>query len=194
MGSLMNRVFPEADDRHADYDEGPYELPGFVENGVTHEAWHHRVSFGHKHYRLTEWDLKHRIDRPDRIGTAFVTQRNGAGTRHYSLKGSSLSAIRHFVDADPHLAFFLLLDLLYAHKESFLEGRANGIHYVGRAAAEGRLKVRKVRGRELAKVSVMHPHIAKYAEWDATYGTTPPAPPKDGVIRVGCIAIGGQMA
>ena len=122
MGSLMNRVFPEAKDRHADYDDGPYELPGFVENGVTHEAWYHRVSFGHKALRPTEWDERYRTDRSDRIRSAFVTQRNGAGTRHFALKGDSLGAIRHFIETDPHLSFFLLLDLLYAHKESYLEG------------------------------------------------------------------------
>ena len=187
---MMNRVFPEPEDRHADYDDGPYDLPGPVENGVTHQAWHHRVSFGHRHLRPTEWDLKHRIDRPDRIRTAFVTQRNGAGTRHFSLKGNGLSAIRHFIDTDPNLAFFLLLDLIYAHEESFLEGRADGVHYVGRAAAEGRLKVRKVRGRELAKVAIMHPHIPKYAEWDATYSNEPPKLPANSVVRVGCIQIG----
>lgn len=188
MSNLMNTVHRSVTDEHAEYLDGPYELPGPIENGVTHQAWHQRISFQHRHYVPTRHDIEHRIDRPDRCRSAFVTQRNGAGTRHYALKGNSLSAIRHFIEPDPNLAFFLILDLLRAHEESFLEGRADGVHYVARAAAQGRLKVRKVRGRNAAKVSVMHPHIERYAEWDATYGTVPP-PSDPAGIAVGRILI-----
>ena len=188
MGSLMNTVYASTAEYADHFPIGPFELPGFVENGVTHKAFSFVVRFrgpAEPHRRLDDGD-----NPVPRYRHAHLTEKNGTGTFHYHLKGEIVDAIYQLANEDERLCFHVVRGLRYAHTESHKEGRADGIHYVGRAAAEGRLRVRKVRGRALAKVSVMHPHIAKYAEWDATYGTEPPEPPADGVVRVGCIRIG----
>ena len=189
MGSLMNTVYASSAEYADHFPVGPFELPGFVENGVTHKAFSFVLRFRgpeKPHRPLNETD-----NCVSRFRHAHVTERNGAGTFHYHLNGEIVDAIHRLANDDPRLCFHVVRGLRYAHTESHNEGRAEGIHYLGRAAAQGRLKVRKVRGREAAKVSVMHPHIPSYAEWDATYGTAPPEPSADGSVRVGCIQIGG---
>ena len=182
MGSLMNTVHRSTAEEAADYPIGPFELPGFVENGVTHEAFSFVV-------RFQEPRLHRPLNADDnpmpRYRHAHLTEKNGAGTHHYRLKGSIVDAIYALANEDQRLCFHVVQGLRYAHTESRNEGKADGIHYVGRAAAQGRLKVRKVRGREAAKVSIMHPHIPRYADWDATYGTALPEPPEDGTIQLG---------
>ena len=189
MGSLMNTVHASTAE-YADYfPVGPFELPGFVENGVTHKAFSFVLRFRgpeKPHRPLNETD-----NPVPRYRHAHLTEKNGAGTFHYHLNGDIVDAIWRLANDDPHLCFHVVRGLRYAHTESHNEGRADGIHYVGRAAAEGRLRVRKVRGQTLAKVSIMHPHIPRYAEWDSTYSNEPPEPPTDGVIRIGGIRIGG---
>ena len=191
MGSLMNTVYASTAEYADHFPIGPFELPGFVENGVTHKAFSFVVRFRgpeKPHRPLNEGD-----NPVPRFRHAHLTEKNGAGTFHYHLKGEIVDAIYQLANEDPRLCFHVVRGLRYAHTESRNEGRADGIHYVGRAAAEGRLKVRKVRGQNLAKVAVMHPHIPRYAEWDATYSNEPPEPPADGVVRVGCIRIGGTV-
>ena len=189
MGSLMNTVYASTDEYADHFPIGPFELPGFVENGVTHKAFSFVLRFRgpeKPHRPLNESD-----NPVPRYRHAHLTEKNGAGTFHYHLNGDIVDAIWRLANDDPHLCFHVVRGLRYAHTESHNEGRADGIHYVGRAAAEGRLRVRKVRGQTLAKVSIMHPHIPRYAEWDSTYSNEPPEPPTDGVIRIGGIRIGG---
>ena len=188
MGSLMNTVYASTAEYADHFPIGPFELPGFVENGVTHKAFSFVLRFRgpeKPHRPLNESD-----NPVPRYRHAHLTEKNGAGTFHYHLNGDIVDAIWRLANDDPHLCFHVVRGLRYAHTESHNEGRADGIHYVGRAAAEGRLKVRKVRGQDLAKVAVMHPDIPRYAEWDATYSNEPPDPPADGVVRVGGIRIG----
>ena len=188
MGSLMNTIHASTAEYADHCPIGPFELPGFVENGVTHEAFSFLLRFREPekpHRPLNEGDnpvLRYRH--------AHLTERNGAGTFHYHLKGEIVDAIYSLANEDQRLCFHVVRGLRYAHTESHNEGRADGIHYVGRAAAEGRLRVRKVRGQDLARVAVMHPHIPKYVEWDATYSNEPADPPADGTVSVGCIRIG----
>ena len=188
MGSLMNTVYASTAEYADHFSIGPFELPGFVENGVTHKAFSFVLRFRgpeKPHRPLNESD-----NPVPRYRHAHLTEKNGAGTFHYHLKGEIVDAIYWLANEDERLCFHVVRGLRYTHTESHNEGRADGIHYVGRAAAEGRLKVRKVRGQDLAKVAVMHPDIPKYAEWDATYSNEPPDPPADGVVRVGGIRIG----
>lgn len=186
MGSLMNTVHQSSAVEADDYPIGPFELPGFVENGTTYESFSFVVRFkAPKPHRPLTTD-----DNPvPRYRQAHLTETNGAGTFHYRLKGAIVDAIYALANEDRRLCFHVVQCLRYAHTESFNEGRADGIHFVGRAAAQGRLKVRKVRGREAAKVWVTHLHTPRYAEWDATYETTPPEACEDGVIELGWLHV-----
>ena len=185
MGSLMNTVHRSTAEEANDYPIGPFDLPGFVENGVTHEAFSFVVRFQEpRPHRPLNAD-----DSPvPRYRYAHLTEKNGSGTHHYRLKGSIVDAIYALANEDKRLCFHVVQGLRYAHTETRTESYREGIRYVMRAAGDGRLKTRKVRGQEQTKVSIMHEQIKGYAECEVTFAhkRVPVAPSNGGVtLQIG---------
>lgn len=176
MGDLMNSVHRSTADEAKDYETGPFAIPGFVENGVTHEAFSFVLRFQEPrpHRPLNADDNPIR-----RYRHAHLTETNGAGTFHYRLKGGIVDAIYALANEDPRSCFHVVQGLKYARTESRNEGYRDGVADIMRAAGTGRLKTRKVRGRAMTKVMVMHPQIAGYAEREATFATDLPSEPSD---------------
>lgn len=184
MGDLMNSVHRSDAAEAEQYEIGPFAIPGFVENGVTHEAFSFVLRFQEPrpHRPLNADDNPIR-----RYRHAHLTERNGAGTSHYRLKGGIVEAIYNLANEDPRSCFHVVQGLKYAHTESRNEGYRDGVAEIMRAAGTGCLKTRKVRGRAATKVMVMHPQIAGYAEREATFANAPPNEPTNELSANGTV-------
>ena len=108
-----------------------------------------------------------------------MSETNGSGTSHYSLRGCFVDGLRQLVTVDKAMCFHMLKALIRSHDEGFSEGREDGIRYVMRAASDRRLEAHKVSGRRETKVSVMHAHIPRYAECEITFEHTVPRPAQE---------------
>ena len=128
----------------------PFELPGFIENGVTYESHHYTVilTLPVEH----SWD--NRTATPRSQG-ALVKVRHGGGDEYAALNYRLAEPLRYLLEERMHReAFFLCHALFDAARENQEIGRQKEGERLKRAFVEGCLRKRKQRGRATYKVWV----------------------------------------
>ena len=119
--------------------ETAIELKGFVENGVTYESHTFYVDFGKSGYRSG----------PD--ATLFV--RHGGGWESVSVRHMTATALKSLLDAgNTRAAFFLCWEMFEQVRNAYTRGITETSAHFKKAFVDGRLKKRKIRGRDAAQV------------------------------------------
>lgn len=115
------------------------ELKGFVENGVTYESHTFYVDFGKSGSRTG----------PD--ATLYV--RHGGGWESVSVRHMTATALKSLLDAgNTRAAFFLCWEMFEQVRNAYTRGITETSAHFKKAFVDGRLRKRKIRGRDAAQV------------------------------------------
>lgn len=119
--------------------ETAIELKGFVENGVTYESHTFHVDFGKSGSRTG----------PD----ANLYVRHGGGWESLAVRHMIAAALKSLLDAgDTRAAFFLCWEAFEQVRNAYNRGISDSSAHFKKAFVDGRLKKRKLRGRDAAQV------------------------------------------